>query len=93
MDLIDREKLLDDLHSAYDYKEYINEQPQINLWTSIKDELPPEKTEILFKIKNGRKYVGRIIKYSNGECSYRCITARGSDVTGIIPVAWMYIPE
>lgn len=69
-----------------------------NKWINIKDDLPPTETEVLFKIKNGRKYVGHRHEYiykcdGTKEIVYHCTTARGSEVTGIKPVAWMYIPD
>lgn len=64
----------------------------------MKDNPPPDDVEVLFKKKkDGKKYVGfkRTYSYYDGEkyTKYYCITARGSTVTGMVPVAWMPIPE
>lgn len=78
--------------------EVIDKQPTFGEWTLIKDNVPPDNVEVLFKTrKNGRKYVGKkrtFVHYDGSkEFEYRCITARGSEVTGLKPVAWMYLPD
>lgn len=78
--------------------EVIDKQPTFGDWTLIKDDLPPDDVEVLFKTKKyGRKYVGKKrthTHYDGGkDIVYRCVTARGSEVTGLKPVAWMYLPD
>lgn len=66
-------------------------------WISIKDRLPDDNVEVLFKTKKNRKYVGKIrtYHYSDGSkaINYRCITARGSEVTGLKPIAWLELSD
>lgn len=65
-------------------------------WIFIKDRLPDDNVEVLFKTKKNRKYVGKIrtYHYSDGsKAIYRCITARGSEVTGLKPIAWLELPD
>lgn len=66
-------------------------------WISIKDRLPEDNVEVLFKTKKDRKYVGKIRTYHHSDGSksinYRCITARGGEVTGLIPIAWLELPH
>jgi len=76
--------------------EVIDKQPTVNEWRLIKDDLPPDNVEVLFKKKkDGKKYVGFKRTYNYGEkyVKYFCVTARGSTVMGMVPVAWMPIPE
>ena len=78
--------------------EVIDKQPTVNEWRSVKDDPPPDDVEVLFKAKkNGRKYVGRQYTYTHhdGEknIKYWCVTARGSNVTGLKPVEWMPLPD
>lgn len=74
--------------------EVIDKQPTFGEWTLIKDDVPPDNVEVLFKT---RKYVGKkktFVHYDGSkEFEYRCITARGSEVTGLKPIAWMYLPD
>ena len=67
-------------------------------WILCEDNLPDDDVEVLFKAKlNGRKYVGhkQTYIYHDGEkrIEYHCTTARGSEVTGLKPIAWMSLPE
>ena len=59
-------------------------------WINIKDKPPEKDKEVLLQAKcNGQMYVG----YRAYEDVYKCITARGSIVTGLKPVAWMELPD
>ncbi len=76
----------------------IDKQPTVNEWKLIEDNPPPDNVEVLFKKKkDGKKYVGfkRTYCYHDGEkyIKYFCVTARGSTATGMVPIAWMPIPE
>lgn len=58
-------------------------------WISIKDQQPEEDKLVLFQAKcNSQMYVG--YKDYSG---YKCIKPRGSSVTGLVPIAWMELPE
>lgn len=62
----------------------------MNKWIPIKEKLPEKDEMVLLQAQiDGRMYVG----YRNYCGAYRCITARGSAVTGLKPIAWMPLPE
>ena len=77
------------------FKRLLNDKNE--RWIFIKDRAPGDNVEVLFKTKKGRKYVGKMSTYhhidGNKSYSYFCITARGSTVTGLIPIAWMELPD
>lgn len=61
-------------------------------WIPVKEKRPDADVEVLLQIKcNGRMYVGYRCSY--GEDVYKCVTARGSSVSGMKPIAWMPLPE
>lgn len=78
------------------FKRLLNEGKN-KRWISIKDRLPDDNVEVLFLTNTNRRYVWKIRThvYHDGTKSinYRCITARGSDVTGLKPIAWSELPE
>lgn len=61
-----------------------------NDWIPIKEKLPERDVKVLLQAQvEDRMYVG----YRNYCDTYKCITARGSEVTGLKPIAWMPLPE
>lgn len=59
-------------------------------WITIKEKLPKRDEMVLLQAQiGGRMYVG----YRNYRDIYKCITARGSEVTGLKPIAWMPLPK
>lgn len=63
---------------------------KVNEWILIKDKLPEKDVLVLLQAKtNDRLYVGYRTRYDR----YKCITARGSEVSGLNPIAWMELPE
>lgn len=58
-------------------------------WILCSDRPPEKFVNVLLQAKtNGRIYVGEYV--GNG---YKCVTARGSTVTGLKPIAWQPLPE